>query len=79
MPIDLSTVNWVYVGELTAIVFVAALIGNVLAFRSWLVGAILAAVLFAVGYIFFTNCTSFIHDYCPFELPIVTPAKPTST
>jgi uncharacterized membrane protein len=73
MSFDWSTVNWTYVSELTAIVFVAALIGNLLSFRSWLVGAILAAVLFAAGYVFFTNCHSIVNNdnFCPFVLPTV--------
>ncbi len=76
MPLDLSTVNWAYVGELAVIAFVAALLGNLLSFRRWLVGSILAAVLFVIGYVFFTNCSSFIRDYCPFELPVVNPTVP---
>jgi uncharacterized membrane protein len=73
MSFDWSIVNWGYVGQLTAIVFVAALIGNLLSFRSWLVGAILAAVLFAAGYVFFSNCHSITNNdsYCPFVLPTV--------
>jgi hypothetical protein len=75
MPLDLSTVNWVYVGELTAIAFVAAVIGNLLSFHRWLVGAILAAVLFVIGYVFFTNCST-LTSFCPFELPVVNPTPP---
>ena len=71
MPIDLTSVNWVYLGQLSAIAFVAALIGNLLSFRTWLIGAILATALFAVGYVFFSNCPAFIGTYCPFVLPAV--------
>jgi len=73
MPIDLTSVNWVYLGQLSGIAFVAALIGNLLSFKSWLIGAILATVLFAVGYVFFSNCPQFITSYCPFVLPPVNP------
>jgi len=51
MPLDLSTVNWTFVGLMTLLAFVAALLGNLVAFRNRLAGAIIAAVLFAVGFI----------------------------
>ena len=54
MPIDLSTVNWQYVGILSGIAFIAALLGGLIAFRNRFVGAILAAILFAVGFVFWT-------------------------
>ena len=62
MPIDLSTVNWPYVAVLAALVFVAALIGNLLAFRSRFIGAVLAAILFAVLFVAYT--------YYPHGLPV---------
>jgi hypothetical protein len=62
MPIDLSTVNWPYVAVLSALVFIAALIGNLLAFRSRFIGAILAAILFAVLFVAYT--------YYPHGLPV---------
>ena len=46
MPIDWAAVNWVYVALLSGFAFLGSLIGNLLSFRSRLVGAILAAVLF---------------------------------
>jgi hypothetical protein len=51
MPIDLSTVNWVFVGLMTLLAFVAALLGSLIAFRSKFLGAIIAAILFAVGFV----------------------------
>jgi hypothetical protein len=54
MPIDWAAVNWVYVALLSAFAFVGSLIGNVLSFRSRLIGAILTAVLFAAMYVFWT-------------------------
>jgi hypothetical protein len=51
MPIDLSTVNWVFVGLMTLLAFVAALLGSLIAFRNKFLGAIIAAILFAVGFI----------------------------
>ena len=54
MPIDWASVNWLNVGILSAFTFLAALIGNILSFRSRLAAAILTAVLFAVIYIFWT-------------------------
>jgi hypothetical protein len=52
MPIDWAVVNWVNVGLLSAFAFLAALIGGILSFNSRLIGAILAALLFAALYIF---------------------------
>jgi hypothetical protein len=51
MPIDLSTVNWVFVGLMTLLAFVAALLGSLIAFRNKFLGAILAAILFALGFV----------------------------
>jgi hypothetical protein len=49
--IDLSGVNWVFVGLMMALTFVAALLGNLIAFRNRFVGAILAAILFGIGFV----------------------------
>ena len=54
MPIDWAAVNWVYVALLSGFAFLGSLIGNLLAFRSRLIGAILAAVLFAAMYVLWT-------------------------
>jgi hypothetical protein len=51
MPIDLSTVNWGFVGLMAALAFVAALLGSLIAFRNRFLGAILAAILFAIGFV----------------------------
>jgi hypothetical protein len=65
MPIDLSTVNWTFVGLMTLLAFVAALVGSLIAFRNRLAGAIIAAVLFAAGFVAW--------NYYPhsFGLPII--------
>ena len=49
--LDLSTVNWTFVGLMMALAFIAALLGSLIAFRNRLVGAILAAILFGVGFV----------------------------
>ncbi len=49
MPIDLTAVDWAYVAILSIICFAAALLGSLISFRNKLGGAILAALLFAVG------------------------------
>jgi uncharacterized membrane protein YuzA (DUF378 family) len=54
MPIDWGSVNWVTVGLYSVFAFVAALVGNLLSFRSRIGGAILAAILFAALFIFWT-------------------------
>jgi len=51
MPIDLSTVNWGFVALMTLLAFVASLLGSLIAFKSRFAGAIIAAVLFAAGFI----------------------------
>jgi hypothetical protein len=65
MSLDFSTVNWTFVGLMTLLSFVATLLGNLIAFRNRLAGAIIAAVLFAVGFIAW--------NYYPhsFGLPII--------
>ena len=67
MPIDLSTVNWQYVGILSGFAFVASLIGNLISFRSRLIGAILAGILFGAAFVFWT--------YYPHGLPLPISAR----
>ena len=62
--IDWTSVNWVYVILLTAFVFIAALVGNLLSFSHRGMGALLAAVLFAVIFVFWS--------YYPHHLPLPT-------
>ena len=54
MPIDLSTVNWLYVAILSGFAFVAALLGSIISFRNKFAAAIIAAVLFATAFVFWT-------------------------
>ena len=54
MPIDLSTVNWLYVSILAGFVFVATLLGGMISFRNKFAAAIIAAVLFAAAFVFWT-------------------------
>jgi hypothetical protein len=65
MPFDLSTVNWTFVGLMTLLAFVAALLGGLIAFRNPLAGAVIAAVLFAAGFVAWNY---YPHD---FGLPII--------
>ena len=51
MPIDLSAVNWAFVGLMALLAFVAALLGSLIAFRNRFLGAIVAAILFAAGFV----------------------------
>ena len=48
MPIDLSTVNWVFVGLMAVFAFVASLVGTLISLSNRFVGAIIAGILFAV-------------------------------
>ena len=49
--LDLSNVNWEFVGLMTALAFITALLGSLIAFKNRFVGAIIAAVLFFVGFV----------------------------
>lgn len=50
----LASVDWAYVGILSLLAFIAALLGSVISFRNRLGGAILAGILFAVGFVYWT-------------------------
>jgi hypothetical protein len=50
-PIDLSSVNWVFVGLMMALTFVAALLGSLIAFKNRFMGSIFAAILFGIGFV----------------------------
>jgi hypothetical protein len=65
MGFDLATVNWLFVGILSGIAFVAALLGSLIGFRNRFAGAIIAGILFGVGFIAWNY---YPHD---FGLPIV--------
>src|ERR1700730_1814995 len=52
IPVDWTTVDWTNVGLLSAIAFLAALLGNILIYRHRLWAAILAGLLFAAAYVF---------------------------
>ncbi len=62
MPIDLSTVNWAYVAILSGFAFIAALLGSLIAFRNRFIGSIIAGILFAVAFVFWTY---YPHDNIP--------------
>jgi hypothetical protein len=67
MAIDLSTVNWVYVALMAAFVFVAALLGGLIAFSNRVGAALIAAILFAAMYVMWNY---YPHPQIP--LPTVT-------
>jgi len=49
--LDLSTVNWAFVGLMMLLAFITALLGSLIAFRNRFAGAIIAAILFGVGFV----------------------------
>jgi hypothetical protein len=51
LPFDLATVDWQTVGIFAAIAFLAAIVGNIVAFGNRFIGAVLTAVFFAVFYV----------------------------
>jgi hypothetical protein len=65
MPIDLSAVNWTFVALMAVLAFIAALLGSLIALRNRFVGAIIAGILFAAGFVAW--------NYYPhsFGLPII--------
>ena len=64
MPIDLASVNWVYVGVLAIFVFLTSLLGALLTFHSRAWGAFLSAILFVIVFVFWS--------YYPHHLPLPT-------
>jgi hypothetical protein len=66
MPIDLAQVDWLYIIVLAVFAFVASFAGDLLSFSRRWVGAVIAALLFSVIFVFWT--------YYPHGLPL-----PTST
>jgi len=51
MGIDFSSVDWSFTGLMMALAFVTALLGSVIALRNRFLGAIIAAILFGIGFI----------------------------
>jgi hypothetical protein len=64
IPIDWASVNWPYVVLLALLAFVCSLIGNAIAFRRLVLGAVLSTLLFMAGFFFWT--------YYPHNLPLPT-------
>jgi hypothetical protein len=74
MPIDLAQVDWLYVAVLAVLAFLANIVANLLSFNRRGFAAVLAAVLFAALFVFWT--------YYPHGLPLPTSImdkKPTVT
>ena len=67
MPIDLASVNWVYVGELAIFVLIATFLGNLLSFNQRGLAAVLSALIFAGIFLAWT--------YYPHGLPL--PTRPS--
>jgi hypothetical protein len=51
MAINLSAVAWDFVGLMTALAFITALLGAYISFRNRFWGAVIAAILFAIGFV----------------------------
>ncbi len=64
MPIDLGQVDWLYVAVLALFVLFANFVANLLSFNRRGLSAVLAALLFAVIFVFWT--------YYPHGLPLPT-------
>ena len=64
IPIDWASVNWLYLVLLTLLAFVCALIGNAMAFKRLVLGAVLTTLLFIAGF--------FLWTYYPHNLPLPT-------
>ena len=81
MPIDLASVNWLYVAVLAVLAFFATIVANLLSFNHRGIAAALSAVLFAALFVAWT--------YYPHGLPLptslsaqkaaVTPAAPPAS
>jgi hypothetical protein len=68
MPIDLSTVDWLYVAILAVFVLVATFIANLVTFNRRGMAAILSALIFAALFVAWT--------YYPHGLPLPTRLTP---
>ena len=68
MPIDLATVEWVYVGVLAVFAFLASIVGNLLSFNHRGFAAVVTAVVFAALFVGWT--------YYPHGLPLPTRLGP---
>jgi hypothetical protein len=68
MPIDLSTVDWLYVAVLAVFVLVATFIANLITFNRRGMAAILSALIFAALFVAWT--------YYPHGLPLPTRLTP---
>jgi hypothetical protein len=77
MPIDLAAVNWAYVAILSLFAFVAALLGGLISFRNRFGGAVVAAILFAVAFVYWTY---YPHPNLPGPIAVgeVGPATPAA-
>lgn len=64
MPIDLATVDWIYVGVLAVLAFLATVVANLLSFNHRGVAAVLSAIVFAALFVAWT--------YYPHGLPLPT-------
>jgi hypothetical protein len=64
IPIDWASVNWLYIVLLALLAFCCALIGNAIAFKRLVLGAVLSTLLFIAGFFFWT--------YYPHNLPLPT-------
>ena len=64
IPIDWESVSWLYIVLLALFAFLCALIGNAIAFKRLVLGAVLSALLFVTGFFFWT--------YYPHNLPLPT-------
>lgn len=73
MNINLSSVDWMFLGLMMGLAFVTALLGSLIAFRNRFVGAILAGILFGVGFVAWNY---YPHD---FGLPVLKTTGPDST
>jgi hypothetical protein len=51
LPFDLATVDWTTVGIYSGIAFLAAIVGNAVAFGNRFMGSVLTAVFFAVFFV----------------------------
>ena len=54
LPFDIAAGDWMTVVVFSAIAFLAAIVGNAIAFGNKLMGAILTAVFFAVFFVVWT-------------------------
>lgn len=76
MPIDFAQVDWLYVGVLAVLAFLATIVANLLSFNHRGIAAVLSAVVFAA---LFVAWTYYPHPFLPLPTSLSAQKAPVTT